>query len=449
MVYEFNRYDRQKRGYITFSDFRKVLEVLNTNIGNDQVEFVIYLLKDFDDLSASIFDLKYLNLLDILSPKEEPKRVANELESSQIVVSKEEFIRRSEGILKQLALYLFDFKISLKKLFPNILVIFDNSDTYKALYLKEFVNILTENAGITIDSTDAYCIFDRLKNPANIHSIEIVDFEKLTNEMNLFGIFEETEQTSSIVEEKSKINIEQEVIVSKTSQADLLEEEPESPIETNIPKKISEYLKEGNISYDYFVNKISDKISVKNIDQFIQLSHFVQFLKQYEVINSTNVNRVEFLPYMSGELLNLTEFRKIFCPPTQGETSKEVPKVKEEPQQVSINLIHCLTNYLKRTSISFERLIFPVHLNVTLGINNDRYIDVPFFVEFIQNKGIINSNNINYSIISDITNDSGMMNLNLLKKKVEPSMFEVPKDDYRKISKVIIDEIFTFQLKST
>lgn len=444
LINEFERYDRQKRGYVTFSELRRIFESLNVNIENELVEYIIYLLKTYEDQSTSIHDLRYENLLKILERKSQSKSSGNELELSQVILSKEEFNKRSERILKLLAEYIYHSELKLKDLFPNVVTIIEDSLQYKGFYLKQFVKTLASTVGITMDSTDTYCIFDRLKHPENVHNIEVIYLDRLIDEIANYNIIEDTKLIKQrSVQSLVSLTEEDPNTVKTNKENDLLEEEPESPIATEVIASISNYLKENSMTIDDLLEKVKSEITTINNVLNIQFSSFMKFLKIQQVIGSRNGNRVEFIPFMNGEALNLTEFRKIFKPVEK--ICETVIKAEEEEQA---NLIDILLSYLHTNNISFERFIFSIHTQMKIGANSDRLLELPLLIDFAFNKGVIKSKNIDMFAISDLLNDSGMLDIKLLKRKLEPFFFEDKINNHRKISKVIVDEIFSLQLKS-
>lgn len=59
-------YDSSNRGYISFIEFRKVLQNLKITLKEKYTEYMIYVMKKFEDESVSLDDLKYNNLIHIL-----------------------------------------------------------------------------------------------------------------------------------------------------------------------------------------------------------------------------------------------------------------------------------------------------------------------------------------------------------------------------------------------
>ncbi len=60
-------YDSGNRGYINFIDFRKVMQNLKIILKEKYTEYMIYVMKQFDDDNVSLEDLKYNNLIEILN----------------------------------------------------------------------------------------------------------------------------------------------------------------------------------------------------------------------------------------------------------------------------------------------------------------------------------------------------------------------------------------------
>jgi Ca2+-binding EF-hand superfamily protein len=60
-------YDSSNRGYINFIDFRKVMQNLKIILKEKYTEYMIFVMKKFDDENVSLEDLKYSNLIEILN----------------------------------------------------------------------------------------------------------------------------------------------------------------------------------------------------------------------------------------------------------------------------------------------------------------------------------------------------------------------------------------------
>ena len=60
-------FDENLKGFITFRNFRNVLEKLEIQIDTEILEYLIYVMKCYDnDDTSYLFDLKYENLFDII-----------------------------------------------------------------------------------------------------------------------------------------------------------------------------------------------------------------------------------------------------------------------------------------------------------------------------------------------------------------------------------------------
>lgn len=195
---EARKMDPNNTGYITFYNLRKLIETLKLELDEDVMEYIIFLMKNFEDSESYLRDLKYGNLLTLIVeekeiPVEDIRRGSNSLTSSQVLIPDKEFKTRSEGILQKLAGFLYSQNITTKKYFIQTFVIEEGDRYYTAMYLKLFLRILQNEMNIALDVVDSLCLFNRLKNEFNIYNIEVIDVDKLAEEMEVFGIIEQEE----------------------------------------------------------------------------------------------------------------------------------------------------------------------------------------------------------------------------------------------------------------
>jgi Ca2+-binding EF-hand superfamily protein len=151
-------YDPDNTGYISFTTFRKILNDKNIDFEEDLVEYIIYLMKKFDDSNSSIYDLKYNNLY----------------------------------CFKE-----FDIEIIFKKLseFENleellqVVTITEKEGSYDGMYLKAFTKVIQIYLDtVPLDLSDQRKLLERLRNSSNSNNVEIIDIAVLKDNINRYKI---------------------------------------------------------------------------------------------------------------------------------------------------------------------------------------------------------------------------------------------------------------------
>lgn len=422
---ELAKYDPNETGYITFINLRKVLGAINLQLDEKLIEYFIYLMKSFTAEDASINDLKYDIILTLLSQNEvqdskieERRHSLNSLESSQVIISKEEFMRRSEAILKRLAEYLYQEKLSTKKYYTDYIMIQDKDRKYNAIYLKLFVNLAKKDMELDLDSTDIYCIFQRLKNADNIYNIEVLDYDKLVEEMINYGIYEdELERASSvdkipsvermasvdnIISVKSKIERMASVDnitsvrskIERIEPIDLMEDFAKgangidadySQTKEKIIEKIRSYITQNNHTYEKFISLFHSHLVNKDNIVYILLSDFQTCLVLYDILSLNSViDESEIRDIISnniekeGSYVNLTDLEGIL----------NISKPSVEP------IIPKLKEFVENNDYTKEK--FSNSLNQYIYIKDDeKEITYDDLIQYLESKNIIQSEGVN------------------------------------------------------
>jgi hypothetical protein len=183
--------DPDNTGYITFFNLRKILEQLQIQLDTDSVEYFIYKLKCFEDSQSSFRDLKHDYITELLTTEGNLDDLRRGSKTSSVVMLPDkEYKAKSEAILAKIAAFLFSYEKNIKSVFNQTFTIQEKECKYNAMYLKLFLNVLQEEMKIPLDYMDSLCMFNRLKNSNNIFNIEVIDIDKLSEEMVYFGICE-------------------------------------------------------------------------------------------------------------------------------------------------------------------------------------------------------------------------------------------------------------------
>lgn len=273
-------YDRTNRGLITFFDLRKVLQNLSLGIEEHLVEYLIYLMKEYNTDNILLDEMKYGNLIDLLSATTDLDDTANlskmlgesqdspksqrhgnietkeqKEDDDEVVITMDQFNEKVDKITSKIAEYLIKQRTTVKELFQDAITMhsINENETYEAVPLNSFLGIL-QKIQIVIDTLDIYCIFTKLKCSDDQ---ELIDLAKLHEEMLNYGIFEEgfTKSVGTV----------------HTTDIDLIE-------------KLIEFMSNKNLSFDEIFRS---SIIKKEDKEVIEQSKMIQTLKDYEVLNTT------------------------------------------------------------------------------------------------------------------------------------------------------------------
>jgi len=354
----FEFYDDSKRGYISFLNLRKILEKMKIKLRNELIEYLIYLLKSYNDENSSITELKYENLIKILNDEnfgkpdeldmeeeenqenenhnnKKPKKAkgentdeennhlhhATDSDESGIEITTEEYLKIVEGILIELTNKMYQKNLTVEEIFKPFLTEIHNKEKdlkINILELKYLVNILHDELDINLDSVDIYCLFTKFKVDGN-ETEEIIDFDKFVNEIK-----------SLIADPNAfflKIKMEREANSYKSFN-------DKNNLENSIKK----------------VKNNSDHKNNNNFDTFL---------------NMNNANNLNNLQQNANTQINNFEI------------------------QLKMNSLDYLRTFLRENKIEFENLIQPLTEHFKKNtFSGDIYIDLNLFDEYLESKNL-------------------------------------------------------------
>lgn len=247
LINSFKYYDKNQTGMISFEIFKKILHNLNLNFLSDSnMEFLIYIMKRItgDESNYILDEMKYQKILNILEqgtqniPSTQSGLLKKDLESNsnqksnlksdvanshegkiqtenankddlqnvehgsipeqkeeddeEVVLTMKEFDQKVDRILSKLADILLQNKSTVRNFFKSVMAIHsvNRDETYEAIPLVELINSVKDK-GLTVDTIDIYCIYTKLKYS---DEFEMIDVNKLIEEMLNYGIFEDQNQ---------------------------------------------------------------------------------------------------------------------------------------------------------------------------------------------------------------------------------------------------------------
>ncbi len=290
-------YDSSNRGYINFIDFRKVLQNLKITLKEKYTEYMIYVMKKFNDDNVSLEDLKYSNIIDIFNEDQNNidsiVRTDNndivENEDGEVVITIEQFNEKVDKILSKLAEYLLNTKQKVRECFRGVITRMSiNNESYEGIQLKDFIQII-QKIGIKLDTIDIYCIFTKLKYTDDQ---ETIDISKLLEEMFNYGIFDEN--------------------MSKDIQFNI----PNSERVLTVIQKVRKYLNEINKNFDSFLFNILSKIFIhqegSNMIRYIEHEEFLSFLREKRIIDEFDIFSEEENAFiMFNNNINISKLKEL------------------------------------------------------------------------------------------------------------------------------------------
>lgn len=177
--------------FITFVDLRKIFDTLSISIEAELVEYLIYMMKSsFKDEKASLYDLNYLALVELLNSEAEEnddgeKSNIEELEQSY-EISPEQYEKILSGIFTKIKNFAARKKLSPAEIFQDDVALVEEENTkerYSIIELKDFIEKLDTVVGLDIKELEVYCLYTKLKFDEVENDLEAISFTKLIEEL--------------------------------------------------------------------------------------------------------------------------------------------------------------------------------------------------------------------------------------------------------------------------
>lgn len=213
-------YDTSNTGFISFINFRKTLENMKLRLEDQYIEYLIYVMKSFDDNKIALDELKFENLFELLSgetknnlksdlggitkeskfdltealnTEDKTKKSTNNPffhseEDSEIVLTTDQFNDKIKRVIRSISIHINKNNTHVKELFQNYIIKPETIDPslkdYKddALYLKDFINAL-KKVNIDLDTIDIYCLYTKFKF---IDDFEAINLNQLEQDVNSY-----------------------------------------------------------------------------------------------------------------------------------------------------------------------------------------------------------------------------------------------------------------------
>ena len=191
---EINIFDENNVGYISFVVLKKIIDNLKLTISNDILEYMIYIMKK-DESSIGLKQLNYYNLLSLLTTNGEDAPNTND-DSSIIEITNEEYLSKAAEIMQRIAKVLKDKGKGIEDYLNSIS--YQKGDV-SVVDLEKVNDILKKEFDINLSSIEIFCFFSKVKyeeenkesntnektlTNTNTQELEIIDYEKLKNELS-------------------------------------------------------------------------------------------------------------------------------------------------------------------------------------------------------------------------------------------------------------------------
>ena len=403
----FEFYDENKKGYITFLNLRKILEKMKLKLKNELIEYLIYLLKSYNDENSSITELKYDNIIKILndenygkpdeldleeeemeenqnennkkikqkkiknpedSDEENPHLPANDSDESGIEITTEEYLKIVEGILIELTNKMYQKNLTVEEIFKPYITVIENKEKktkFNILDLKYLVNILHDELEINLDSVDIYCLFTKFKLEEN-ETEEIIDFDKFVAEIN------------SLIADPNAFFLK-------------IKMEKEADNFKNFNDKNNLQNLKGN----------ANKNNANNFDTFVNMNNVIK--AESNPIDLNNVNNLHL--------------------------------------QMKMNSLDYLRTFMRENKIDFENLIKPLSEHFKKNnFSGDVYIDLNLFDEYLEVKDLFSKTEFIENLPEIFSNESIRMALLTKDNKLNLTFLKQILDECGPDNKINLDE---------
>ena len=170
-----------KNKYISFLFLKQIIEEQKIEMKDDYSQYLFYALKKFDDPKVSLYDLKVINLFNILNNTENDSKMEEE---SDIEITNEEFTTIISNFIIQLLNYLNKNKVTLREVIKDLIQTLNleeedkNQEKIEIVLIESFLNRM-KDIGIKINNDiETFCIFNRYKLTDEYEIISVNLLEK-------------------------------------------------------------------------------------------------------------------------------------------------------------------------------------------------------------------------------------------------------------------------------
>ena len=292
-------FDENKKGFITFTTLKKILENLQLKFNNEILEYLIFLMKNYNEENTNLNELKYINLINVIENSEiDPNLIEknNEINNNNnndeepIEITNEEYLNNVKKIIAKIGNLLLNKKRNFDNIFNSC--VSKSKTEFKGIRLVNLVEKLKSDFNIELTNIEIFCLFTKVKpNKKNLNEDdeedieEIIDYNKLKNEV------EEFMKNNNNNNNKNSI---------KTSISNPFNNKSNTE---KIKSIFNDFMKKHKFSYERFIFPIHCMVKLttngKKYNRYLDLEFFKHFLYQ----NGIGIQKDELNEFLNEDKL--------------------------------------------------------------------------------------------------------------------------------------------------
>ena len=293
-------FDENKKGFITFTTLKKILENLQLKFNNEILEYLIFLMKNYNEENTNLNELKYINLINVIENSEiDPNLIEknNEINNNNnndeepIEITNEEYLNNVKKIIAKIGNLLLNKKRNFDNIFNSC--VSKSKTEFKGIRLVNLVEKLKSDFNIELSNIEIFCLFTKVKpNKKNLNEDddedieEIIDYNKLKNEVEEF-----MKNNNNNNNNKNSI---------KTSISNPFNNKSNTE---KIKSIFNDFMKKHKFSYERFIFPIHCMVKLttngKKYNRYLDLEFFKHFLYQ----NGIGIQKDELNEFLNEDKL--------------------------------------------------------------------------------------------------------------------------------------------------
>ena len=298
-------FDENKKGFITFTTLKKILENLKLKFNNEILEYLIFLMKNYNEENTSLNELKYTNLINVIENSEiDPNLIEkndeinnnnnnNNNDDEPIEITNEEYLNNVKEIIAKIGTALINKKRNFDNIFNSC--VSKSKTEFKGIRLVNLVEKLKSDFNIELSNIEIFCLFTKVKpdkknlskNEDDDEDIEeIIDYNKLKKEVEEF-----IKNNNNNLNNKNSF---------KTSISNPFNNKSNTE---KIKSIFNDFMKKHKFSYERFIFPIHCMVKLttngKKYNRYLDLEFFKHFLYQ----NGIGIQKDELYEFLNEDKL--------------------------------------------------------------------------------------------------------------------------------------------------
>ena len=295
-------FDENKKGFITFTTLKKILENLQLKFNNEILEYLIFLMKNYNEENTNLNELKYINLINVIENSEiDPNLIEknNEINNNNnndeepIEITNEEYLNNVKKIIAKIGNLLLNKKRNFDNIFNSC--VSKSKTEFKGIRLVNLVEKLKSDFNIELTNIEIFCLFTKVKpdkknlskNEDDDEDIEeIIDYNKLKKEVEEF-----IKNNNNNLNNKNSF---------KTSISNPFNNKSNTE---KIKSIFNDFMKKHKFSYERFIFPIHCMVKLttngKKYNRYLDLEFFKHFLYQ----NGIGIQKDELYEFLNEDKL--------------------------------------------------------------------------------------------------------------------------------------------------